>query len=125
MRYVLLIQNDREQYGWYEALSQAERDADDARHVAWFKALPEGLVVGGEELGEPVLTRTVRRRLGQAHVSYGPFAETKEVLGGFIVIEAADIDAATAIAATWPGLDFPGGPTFEHTRVDVIPTAGK
>ena len=39
----------------------------------------------------------------------GPFVETKEILGGFIVLDVADMEEALAIAAEWPSLDLPGG----------------
>ena len=38
----------------------------------------------------------------------GPFSEAKEVIGGFSVIDVADLDAAIALARTWPALDVPG-----------------
>jgi hypothetical protein len=41
-------------------------------------------------------------------VTDGPFVETKEILGGFIVLDVADMDEATAIAAEWPSLRHPG-----------------
>jgi len=47
--------------------------------------------------------RTVRVRAGQVSTAVGPFAETKEQLGGFFVIEAKDMDEACAIAARFPG----------------------
>ena len=45
---------------------------------------------------------TIRLRNGKVLVSDGPFAETKEQLGGFFLVEAADFDEAVRIAATWP-----------------------
>ena len=45
---------------------------------------------------------TVRVRQGRVSTTDGPFAETKETLGGFFLIEAPDLDAAIAIAARWP-----------------------
>jgi hypothetical protein len=49
---------------------------------------------------------TVRVRQGRVSTTDGPFAETKETLGGFFLIEAADLDAAIAIAARWPSARF-------------------
>ena len=61
-----------------------------------------GRLVAAEAL-QPVKTaRTVRIRQGQVKVTDGPFAETKELLAGFYLIEAKDIDEATALAATIP-----------------------
>jgi hypothetical protein len=54
------------------------------------------------ELGHTA--KTVRLRGGRSTVTDGPFAETKEVIGGFGVINAPDMAAAVEIARTWPGL---------------------
>ena len=51
-------------------------------------------------------TVKLRRRL--AVVADGPFSEAKEVIGGFSVIDVPDLDAAIAIAKTWPVLELPG-----------------
>jgi len=61
-----------------------------------------GLLVAAEAL-QPVKTaKTVRIRQGQVKIIDGPFAETKELLAGFYLIEAKDIDEATGIAAKIP-----------------------
>ena len=64
---------------------------------------------GGAEL-HPVTTATTVKSGdgGQPVVVDGPFNEAKEVVGGFSVIEVADIDAAIAMVKTWPPLQFPG-----------------
>ena len=61
--------------------------------------------MGGAELGEPRQARTVRRG---GLVTDGPFAETKEHLGGFIVLEVPDLEAAIEVASGWPGLEWAG-----------------
>ena len=61
-----------------------------------------GHLVMDEALQLPDQARTIHVRDGQMSATDGPFAETKEVLGGFIVIEAGDIDEATRIAAGIP-----------------------
>ena len=62
-----------------------------------------GAMRGGEALHPSASATTVRVRDGQTLATDGPFAETKEVLGGFYVIEATDLDDAIAIAARIPG----------------------
>jgi hypothetical protein len=62
----------------------------------------DGHLVAAQALRSVRTARTVRIRGGKAMVVDGPFAETKEQLGGIIVIEARDLDEATRIAATWP-----------------------
>ncbi len=65
---------------------------------------------GGAELQPPSTATTVRSGAdgGDPVVVDGPFSEAKEVVGGFSVIEASDLDAALAIARTWPPLGMPG-----------------
>ena len=65
-----------------------------------------GNFVGGERL-QPVSTATtVRVRDAKTLTTDGPFAETKEHLGGFYLVEAKDLDEATGIAARIPGARF-------------------
>lgn len=72
-----------------------------------------GNFVAGEAL-QPISTATsVRVRDGKTVLTDGPFAETKEQLGGFYMIEAADLDEATAIAARIP--------TAAHGTIEVRP----
>jgi hypothetical protein len=62
-----------------------------------------GAYRGGEALHSVATATTVRVRDGQTLTTDGPFAETKEALGGFYVVEAADLDEAIAYAAMIPG----------------------
>lgn len=92
-------------YGWFERNYQA------------------GLIAnGGAEL-QPVSTATTVRSAERGNdkpiVVDGPFAETKEVVGGFTVVDVADLDAAIELARTWPPLQVPGHaveirPIVEH-----------
>ncbi len=61
-----------------------------------------GHYVVSNALQRTTTARTIRVRAGKASTTGGPFAETKEQLGGFFVIEAKDIDEACAIAARFP-----------------------
>ena len=72
-----------------------------------YSTFTQGLVDSGQFVGtnalQPVQTATtVRVRDGQRTVTDGPFAETREQLGGYYVIEAENLDAALAIAARIP-----------------------
>jgi hypothetical protein len=62
-----------------------------------------GVLRGGDALEAVAMATTVRVRGGEVVVTDGPFAETKEQLGGYYLIECADLDAAIAIAADVPG----------------------
>jgi hypothetical protein len=63
---------------------------------------PKGTYLVGDELQPTSTARTVRVREGKQMVTDGPFAETREQLGGFFLIEAADANEANAIAARIP-----------------------
>ncbi len=62
-----------------------------------------GVLRAGEALHPSTMATTVRVRDGQTLTTDGPFAETKEVLGGFYIVEAADLDEAITYAAMIPG----------------------
>ena len=57
---------------------------------------------------------TVRRVNGQMKVSDGPFIESKEHVGGYALIEVPDLDAAIAVAKSWPGSDVEVRPIVER-----------
>ena len=100
MQYALLIYGDKDAP---EARSDDERQSLYAEHAALSADLrKEGKLRGGEEL-QPVSTATaVRVRDGDTIVSDGPFAETKEVLGGFYLIDADSLDEAIDAATRIP-----------------------
>jgi hypothetical protein len=99
MKYAMLIYTDP---------TRVVSDEDAARmHEAYLKfterITAQGINLGGEALAGVETATTVRVRDGKTLTTDGPFAETKEVLGGFYVVEAADLDAAVAVAADIPG----------------------
>ena len=65
-----------------------------------------GQLHGSQQLQDPQTARTLRVRDGLARVTDGPFAETREFLAGFNLIEADDMDAAMAIARQFPWARF-------------------
>ena len=62
----------------------------------------QGQLLGSQQLQPPATARSVRLRNGRRTVVDGPFAETKEILGGFNLIEAGDMDEAVRIASELP-----------------------
>lgn len=98
MNYLLLIYTDE------NAWTDDERQACYAESIALTHDLQkEGKYRGAAPL-HPVATATsVRVREGKRLVTDGPFAETREQLGGFFLIEAADLDEALRVAARIPG----------------------
>lgn len=105
MRYVIFNYVPPDDVAAWEAWTPEEQAADVERHQAWFGKWREH-VVGGEELDAPRTVKTLRPgRQGEGiAVTDGPFVETKEVLGGFVIVEAADIDEAVSMAMEWPSL---------------------
>ncbi len=86
----------------------ATRKAPETNHYlgawrAYHKALVEaGIYVGGEPLEVPETATTVRLMEGKRHVQDGPFADTKEQLAGFLILELSSLDAALDWAARCP-----------------------
>jgi hypothetical protein len=79
----------------------AARAAEMPRWVALFEEIGP-YTLDGKELEEPATAKTVRVRNGETLVTDGPFAETKEQVGGFFLLECEDLDQAIAIAAKIP-----------------------
>jgi hypothetical protein len=110
MRYALLIYTPEpteapdaeamtDQFAAYDAFTQHTRD--------------RGAYEAGEALDSISTATTVRVRDGRTLTTDGPFAETKEALGGFYILEAADLDEAIAYAAMIPGA--------KHGSIEVRP----
>jgi hypothetical protein len=105
MRYVMFTYVDQADMAIWEGWTPEEQAADVDRVRAWFAKFRDK-VVSGEELDEPKHVKSVRRGRQEEGVVVvdGPYVETKELLGGFVVIEAADMDEAVGIASEWPSL---------------------
>jgi hypothetical protein len=101
MQYLLLIYNNEAEYA---ARPQAEVAAAMAEYGTFTQGIIQnGNYKGGERLRPVSTATTVRVRNGKTLTTDGPFAETREQLGGYYVIDARDLDEATAIAARIPG----------------------
>jgi hypothetical protein len=100
MQYLLLIYHDEGRWG---ALAEAERQEIYAAYRALQEELQRaGKLISGNELQPTSTATTLRVRNGKAGITKGPFAETKEQLGGYFLVEAEDLDDALAIAARIP-----------------------
>ncbi len=87
-----------------EDLEPADRAQHFGEYAAFTEAIKrEGHFVSANRLLPAATAKTVRVRDGQAKVTDGPFAETRELIGGYYLIEAQDMDAALAVAARIPG----------------------
>lgn len=105
MRYVIFNWVHPDDVATWEAMSEAEQKADVERHNTWFRTYADK-IVGGEELDAPATVKTIRPgRQGEGLVvTDGPYIETKEILGGFVIVEAESLDEAVAMASEWPSL---------------------
>jgi hypothetical protein len=115
MRYALLIYSD--QSSWLDMPEDEAAQAREASLPKWYalfdelgKADPN---VEGKELDDVTTAKTVRVRNGNLLVTDGPFAETKEQIGGVFDIQLDDLDQALALAAKIP--------SAEHGTIEVRP----
>ena len=103
MRYLLLIRGDE----------SAAAHADEGC-FGWSERMAErGVLQGGGGLRPPAEGKAVRIRRRQLILSDGPFAETKEQMGGFYLVEAADLDEAIQLASEIP--------SATHGTIEVRP----
>ena len=102
MRYALLI---NERPGAYDGLDEGARAAITAEYVA---LTTDDRIVGGERLQPADTATTVRLADGEVLLTDGPFADTKEVFGGFYLVEASDLDSVLDLAGRVPALRLGG-----------------
>jgi hypothetical protein len=123
MRYMLLV------YGSEEAPSEPPSPealaAAYAAHGAYYGELAErGVLQTAERLRPTTTATTVRVQAGQVLVTDGPFAETKERLGGINIFECKDLDEAIALGARFPSVAAGHGcieirPIWEATEAEL------
>jgi hypothetical protein len=110
MRYLLLIYTEERT----EATPQDEIAAEMEGYNAFGQEIRDrGLFEAGEALHPTASATTVRVRDGETVTTDGPFAETKEALGGFYLVNAKDLDEAIEVAAKIPGA--------KHGSIEVRP----
>jgi hypothetical protein len=115
LKYILLDYVN--EAGWPQ-LTAEEKDRWLGAYLAYVEAMKQaGVLKSGTGLGPTSSATTVRTVNGQTQVLDGPYADSKEQLGGFHVIEAADLDAALSWAAR--------SPTALHGVVEVRPIMDK
>jgi hypothetical protein len=102
MQYALMIYAEP---GYDEALPDAERQAVYAEYLA---LADDARAVGGAQLQPAETATSVRVIGGRTLMTDGPFADTKEVLGGFYLVEAANLDEAIELAARIPAARLGG-----------------
>jgi hypothetical protein len=111
-KYMLMFVGDDQKW---ESQPKADLEKNYRRIMSWWDDLVKsGVVKGGEELRPQRTATTVRRVNGAMKVTDGPFVESKESVGGFALIEVADLDKAIAVAKSWPGGDVEVRPIVDH-----------
>lgn len=100
MKYMLLIHDDEQAF---QSLNESDRQAIYAEYRKFSADIvSSGQYLAGSELQPASLSTAVRVRGGKKLVTDGPFAETREQLGGYYLVEAKDLDEAIALAARIP-----------------------
>ena len=111
MRYALLICTDEKAM---EGVSPEEAQASLNKYLAFGEEMGKrGVLQGGERLRPTTDATTVRVRDGEVLTADGPFAETKEQMGGFYLVDCKDLDEAIEVAAKLPGAS--------HGTIEVRP----
>ena len=114
MKYLILIQSNPQSLAVWETMTDQQRTDFGVGHLRLNQEMRDaGVLVVGEGLGDPALATQVSVRDGKTITSDGPYAEVKEHLAGFYLIDVADHDEAVAWAAK--------APDAAYTRVEVRP----
>ena len=114
MKYMLLIYQTE---GAESGMSESEQGEYFARWGAFdAEARAKTKVLDGAPLNGVASATTVRLSDGKSVMSDGPFAETKEQLGGYYMIDAEHLDQATAMAAMMPHLEYGGAVEVRPVR---------
>jgi len=103
MKYLLLVCWDAERMNGQAEPDPQAGEPEDEEPFAWVDNLQaQGIWLTGDQLAPPRRARSVRMRGGKKMVTDGPFAETKEAVGGFDLLECDSLDEAVEIAASHP-----------------------
>jgi hypothetical protein len=105
LKYMMLIFTGGEAWGRFESLSEDEQNAVSGEY---FAIAQEPGAIGGEQLQPAETATTIRVEDGRTLTTDGPFAETKEELGGYYLFEADDLDKAIEIASRIPAARMGG-----------------
>jgi hypothetical protein len=120
MKYVMLIVDEA---GYWETLPENRRaEAFDRIGQWWGELAQKGTIVGGHQLQPPDTATTVKVHGGTAEVADGPFF--KEAVGGYGILDVANLDEAIAVVKTWPGdAKLELRPIVERASMENLPAA--
>lgn len=108
----------------FKAMPRAERDALREETLSYVETLKRsGTLIDTRPLRSATTAVTLTQRGGRLTVTHGPFAETKEQLGGYFLIEAGSLDEAVQIAAGWPGARY--GQIEVRPVAELLPEASR
>jgi hypothetical protein len=111
MRYLLMICTDEK---WFDSLPEEELSTITKEYGEFMGEMTgRGVLQGGERLRNTTDATTVRVRDGETLTSDGPFAETKEQIAGYFLVDCKDLDEAIEISAKMPGA--------KHGSIEVRP----
>jgi hypothetical protein len=111
MKYILLLHAPE---AFYKSASKADLEQMTGAYIAYTEAMKKaGVMVGADRLQPVATATTVRVANGKTTVLDGPYAETKEQLGGYYIVDVPDLDAALSWAARCPAAS--------HGAVEVRP----
>ena len=112
-----------EEKAW-NAIPEQEREVVMREYGAWIdSATASGQYLAGGKLKQSSLSTTVRVKNGKPVITDGPFAETREQLGGYHIVECKDLDEALALAARVPTLKVGGTMEVRPLEFTVGPQA--
>lgn len=114
-RFMILIYGDEKRW---DALSDSEMAAIDAGHRAFQERAGTAVLASGQ-LEPTSMATTVRRGADGPSVTDGPFLETKEVVGGFYLLEARDLDEAIGLVSLLQEV------ADDHSGVEITPLVGQ
>ena len=127
MRYAILIYDENTANPSPTPPDPAEWAKVTEAYGAYSKMLTDsGAFIAGDALQPNPTATTIRSKDGQAVMTDGPFAETKEGLGGFYIVEARDLDHALELGKACPGLWYGAievRPVWDTTESTEMPTA--
>jgi hypothetical protein len=104
MKYLLLVYGDEKTW---MGMTEAERDAVFAECSVYGDEITKsGHMLAGAPLERTSTARTIRRSDGKSIITDGPFAETREVLAGYHLVECRDMAEAVAIGERFPGIKY-------------------
>jgi hypothetical protein len=116
VRYLLLIYSDEKSFAGMSPEQTEATSGEFEKYSAWL--VEKGWMRAGDQLADTDQATTVRQADGKILATDGPFAETKEQLGGYYIIECANLDEAIEAAGKIPSVAF-GGSVEVRPLIDM------